>query len=73
MHYLETSSKSGFNVEEAFMAITEEIHDRILSGEYKIEDGWEGIKAGFANSERRYMLADPNGVSLAEPAKSSCC
>lgn len=66
--HVETSAKNGMNVEEAFRSVTQEIYNRIQSGEYKIEDGWDGIKTGYAR---------PNGLDFnlveAEPAKSSCC
>lgn len=65
---IETSAKNGMNVEEAFRLVTQEVYNRIQSGEYKVEDGWDGIKTGFAR---------PNGLDFnlveAEPAKSSCC
>lgn len=68
LHFIETSSRTGVNVREAFTAITQEIYNRIQSGEYKIEDGWDGIKAGFPR---------PNSLEfnlvMAEPAKSGCC
>lgn len=66
--HVETSAKNGMNVEEAFRSVTQEIYNRIQTGEYKIEDGWDGIKTGFAK---------PNGFDFnlveAEPAKASCC
>uniref|UniRef100_A0A224XXL6 Putative rab subfamily protein of small gtpase n=1 Tax=Panstrongylus lignarius TaxID=156445 RepID=A0A224XXL6_9HEMI len=66
--HIETSAKTGFNVEQAFTAVTQEVYNRIQSGDYKIEDGWDGIKTGFAR---------PSGMDFnlveAEPAKSSCC
>lgn len=31
---------------EAFALVTQEIFNRIKSGEYKVESGWEGIKTG---------------------------
>lgn len=65
---VETSAKNGMNVEEAFRSVTQEVYNRIQTGEYKVEDGWDGIKTGFAR---------PNGLDFnlveAEPAKSSCC
>lgn len=68
LFHVETSAKTGMNVEEAFRSVTQEIFNRIQTGEYKIEDGWDGIKTGFAR---------PNGLDFnlieAEPAKSSCC
>lgn len=69
MFTVETSAKTGSHVEEAFTTITQEIYSRIQSGEYKIEDGWDGIKAGFAR------LGNNTDFSLveAEPVKSPCC
>ncbi|XP_030762040.1 ras-related protein Rab-39B [Sitophilus oryzae] len=66
--HVETSSKNGMNVEEAFTAVTQEVYNRVQSGEYKVEDGWDGIKPGFAR---------PNGLEYhlveAEPARTPCC
>ncbi|KAB0801913.1 hypothetical protein PPYR_04099 [Photinus pyralis] len=68
LHHIETSARKGTNVEEAFRSVTQEVYNRIQSGEYKVEDGWDGIKTGFTR---------PNGMDFnlieAEPAKSSCC
>lgn len=68
VHHIETSAKTGVNVEEAFRAVTQEVYNRIQTGEYKVEDGWDGIKTGFAR---------PGGLDFnlveAEPAKTSCC
>lgn len=68
LHFIETSARTGINVREAFQAITQEIYDRIQSGEYKIEDGWDGIKAGFPRPSSLEFNLLP-----AEPAKSACC
>ncbi|KAF5301834.1 hypothetical protein FQA39_LY10619 [Lamprigera yunnana] len=68
LHLVETSARKGTNVEEAFRSVTQEVYNRIQTGEYKVEDGWDGIKTGFTR---------PNGMDFnlieAEPAKSSCC
>lgn len=68
VHHIEASAKTGVNVEEAFRIVTQEVYNRIKSGEYKVEDGWDGIKTGFS----RPNTLDLNLVE-AEPAKSSCC
>uniref|UniRef100_W8B3C6 Ras-related protein Rab-39A n=1 Tax=Ceratitis capitata TaxID=7213 RepID=W8B3C6_CERCA len=68
LHFVETSARNGVNVEEAFRMVTQEVYTRIRSGEYKVEDGWDGIKTGFA----RPNSLDFNLV-MAEPEKSSCC
>lgn len=68
MPHIETSAKSGANVEHAFRAVTQQVYNRVKSGEYTIEDNWDGIKAGFGR---------PDGLDFnlveAEPARSSCC
>lgn len=33
---IETSAKNGMNVEEAFKAVTQEVYNRIQTGEYKV-------------------------------------
>lgn len=44
--FIETSAKTRFNVEEAFRMIAENIYDKIETGEFSLEEGWEGIKRG---------------------------
>lgn len=66
--HIETSARTGHGVEVAFRSVTQEVYDRIQSGEYSVEDGWDGIKSGFSR---------PSGIDFsmeeAEPARSSCC
>lgn len=66
--FVETSARTGVNVEEAFNLVTQKVYERIQSGEYKVEDGWDGIKTGFT----RPSSLDFNLV-VAEPEKSTCC
>lgn len=68
LYFVETSARTGVNVEEAFSMVTQEVFSRIQSGEYKVEDGWDGIKTGFA----RPNSLDFNLI-VAEPEKSTCC
>ncbi|XP_023335903.1 ras-related protein Rab-39A-like [Eurytemora carolleeae] len=65
--FLETSAKTGLNVEEAFTVISQQIYDRIKSGEYKIEDGWDGIKTGY------FQRTGRQGLVEAQPQRSDCC
>eukprot|EP00092_Neocalanus_flemingeri_P004223 GFUD01004543.1.p1 GENE.GFUD01004543.1~~GFUD01004543.1.p1 ORF type:complete len:218 (+),score=88.47 GFUD01004543.1:202-855(+) len=65
--FMETSAKLGTNVEEAFTVISEEIYNKLQTGEYKVEEGWDGIKTGF------FQRPDRRGMLEAEPARSSCC
>lgn len=47
IQYIETSAKSRWNVEETFACLSQLIYDRIQTGEYKLDDGWDGIKRGY--------------------------
>jgi len=65
--FLETSAKTSLNVEEAFTVISQQIYDKIKSGEYKVEDGWDGIKTGYFQRTGRM------GIMEAQPQRSDCC
>jgi Ras-related protein Rab-39B len=71
IHFLETSAKTGRNVEEAFQLVTQEIFTKVQAGEYRVDDEqWEGIKSGFANrSTQNSTSIIPEGL----PEKSKCC
>jgi len=45
--FVETSSKTGLNVEDAFAILTQAVYDKIESGEYRVDGQWDGIKRGF--------------------------
>lgn len=65
--FAETSAKTGHNVESAFSNITQEIYSRVQSGEFRVEDGWEGIKNGFSRPREAVYLVE------AEPHGGGCC
>jgi len=65
--FLETSAKSGLNVEKVFNQVSIEIFERIQSGELKVEEGWEGIKNGFSRPREMQQLIE------AEPETDRCC
>jgi len=71
IHFLETSARTGRNVEEAFQLVTQEIFNKVQAGEYKVDDEqWEGIKSGFANRAAQQSTSIiPEGL----PEKSKCC
>ena len=60
--------------------ISEEIYSKLERGEYRVEEGWDGIKQGYI---RRSEVAGtfniggrgqgPRGLMEAEPAHSKCC
>uniref|UniRef100_T1JME3 Ras-related protein Rab-39B n=1 Tax=Strigamia maritima TaxID=126957 RepID=T1JME3_STRMM len=65
--FMETSAKTGLNVEDVFTQIAQRIYRKIQNGELRVEDGWEGIKNGFARPRENLHLLE------AEPHKNTCC
>ncbi|OQN98652.1 hypothetical protein B0A48_15318 [Cryoendolithus antarcticus] len=70
MQYVETSAKSGENVERAFLEVAERIYQGIEAGKYNLNDRRSGVKGPGAGggSTRTVTLAK-------EPAakKGGCC
>jgi len=87
--YVETSAKSGLNVEDAFAILTQSIYDKIETGEYKVDGNWDGIKRGFfplnnnnnasssssSTNSRRIRARGNSVVNLreAQPESKLCC
>lgn len=46
MEYIETSAKSGKNVEECFHKIAKRIFQMVHDGYITVHDGWDGVKKG---------------------------
>lgn len=68
--FLETSAKTAFNVETAFLKTAEEIHNKILSGEIDVSNESHGIKVGMAGTD------GASGVNLNQQTpkrQSGCC
>ncbi|RDA93732.1 hypothetical protein CP533_0247 [Ophiocordyceps camponoti-saundersi (nom. inval.)] len=61
MEYVETSAKSGENVEKAFMRVAERIFQNIQAGKYDLSDRRSGVKGpGAAASRQVKLTGDPN-------------
>lgn len=65
--FLETSAKTAFNVEQAFLQTAEKIHAKIQSGEIDVSNESHGIKVG--------MSSGSGGVALNADGtrQKSCC
>ena len=59
--YVETSSRNGLNVEDAFAILTQSIYDKIEAGEYRVDGSWDGIKRGFYPLNNNQSSNSPNG------------
>lgn len=62
INFIETSAKSRHNVDMAFKMIAENIYDKVKSGEFQLEEGWEGIRPGQSCLES--SSRSPNGAGL---------
>ncbi|KAL2890912.1 Ras-related protein RABB1b [Ceratocystis lukuohia] len=67
LEYVETSAKSGENVESAFMHVAEQIHMNIQAGKYDLNDRRSGVKGhASATGQRLAITAD-------QAVKRGCC
>ncbi|UKZ64380.1 uncharacterized protein TrAtP1_005595 [Trichoderma atroviride] len=53
LEYVETSAKSGENVEKAFMRVAERIYQNIQAGKYNLNDRRSGVKGPSAGGSRQ--------------------
>jgi len=67
---METSAKTAFNVEQAFINTAEKIHENILSGAIDISNESHGIKVGMAATTN---LASEKKKGANAKAGGGCC
>ena len=67
LKFMETSAKTGQNVEESFATITKDIYTMLEQGQIRVEDGWDGIKNGYARPRETFTLME------GEPQGGGCC
>lgn len=66
VEYVETSAKSGENVEMAFIRVAERIYRNIQAGRYDLNDRRSGVKGPSAGGNRNVVLSRA-------PQGSGCC
>jgi Ras-related protein Rab-39B len=82
--YIETSSKTGQNVENAFIELSSKIYEQLEKGKFRIQEGWDGIKSGYmkavvtnpnsnTNTRPAISLVDANSIENHKSSKKSCC
>ncbi|OAA76135.1 secretion related GTPase SrgD [Akanthomyces lecanii RCEF 1005] len=69
LEYVETSAKSGENVENAFMRVAERIYQNIQAGKYDLNDRRSGVKGPSAGGSRQVKL----GANGAKSMTGGCC
>ncbi|KAJ3470189.1 hypothetical protein MRS44_000288 [Fusarium solani] len=69
MEYVETSAKSGANVEKAFMRVAERIYNNIQAGKYDLNDRRSGVKGPAAGGNRQVKLTG----DAAKSTGGGCC
>lgn len=67
LKFLETSAKSGQNVEEAFLTVARDIYQLLEEGKIQVEEGWDGVKNGFARPRESFQLME------GEAEGGGCC
>ena len=77
--FVETSARMGVRVEEAFAFLTRDIYQRVKSKEYKLQDGWDGVKRGYFNNPNSNNLlnssrrSNQSRLRIGEPMDRKCC
>lgn len=75
MQYVETSAKSGENVERAFLEVAERIYQNIEAGKYDLNDRRSGVKgpgASAGNTARTVNLGMQD-APVKKGANGGCC
>ncbi|KAK2033362.1 ras family protein [Colletotrichum zoysiae] len=67
--YVETSAKSGENVEKAFMRVAERIYNNIQAGKYDLNDRRSGVKGPGAGGGRQIKV----GSDANKGSGGGCC
>lgn len=69
--FVETSAKTLYNVETAFSTLSRDIYDKVESREFRLEDGWDGVKIGCSSPKRNVQTSQH--VLEAQIEKNACC
>jgi len=71
--FLETSAKTAFNVEQAFLKTAEEIHSKIQSGEIDVSNESHGIKVGMQSSSGLPNVGGAAPAAATSGRQNGCC
>ena len=65
--FMETSSKTGYNVEKTFISLASKIYDLLEEGRFRIQEGWDGIKSGYQSNALLNNPSSPPPASSRPP------
>jgi Ras-related protein Rab-2A len=71
--FLETSAKTAFNVETAFLKTATEIHSKIISGIIDPSNESHGIKVGMAGNDQNNRGSALPGMNATPKRQNACC
>ena len=72
--FLETSAKTAYNVEQAFLNTAKEIHSKIISGDIDISNESHGIKVGMGvNNNTNTNNRTLGGDTSTNPTRQNAC
>ncbi|KAK4216254.1 P-loop containing nucleoside triphosphate hydrolase protein [Rhypophila decipiens] len=77
LEYVETSAKSGENVENAFMRVADRIYQNIQAGKYDLNDRRSGVKGpsfgGYSSGGSRQVRLTGSDASRRSSVAGGCC
>jgi GTPase SAR1 family protein len=73
MLFVETSAKSGSNVENAFYGVAQEIYRMIKTGEIRVKDGWDGVKRATSRRGAHPPALPAAPQQPVKHKKEGCC
>ena len=67
LRFVETSAKTGQNIEEAFLMISRDVYKMLGQGTIAPVEGWQGVKTGYQRPAQAFSLQDK------EAEQGRCC
>lgn len=70
--FIETSAKKQWNVEKAFTLIAESIYGKVVSGEFTMDDDWDGVRVPETINGQN-LLSETSDRRNASEKSFKCC
>ena len=56
LKFMETSAKTGKNVEDCFCTMARDVYELLELGNLKVEEGWDGVKCGYSRPRESFHI-----------------